>query len=169
MDALVKLPREIQVILGGLVLYVICSFLDWQSVSTPIGSYGDNLWHGFGVLVALVALVTLAWELVRAFDVKLSTGTVSPGTISAALALVLLVFTVIIFLDWSQFRSWPEYLGLILAIVIGVLAFRRARIEGVEMPNLPRTAAPAGGGTGGSTGGMSGGGEDSGDSGSSGT
>jgi|HubBroStandDraft_6_1064221.scaffolds.fasta_scaffold303858_1 hypothetical protein len=144
MDALMKLPRDTQIILGGLFLYFIFSFLDWQSAF----GYGVNEWHGFGVLVALIGVATLLWEAARAFDVKLPTGTVSPGLISVSLALVLAVFTVIIFLDWSDFRSWPEWVGLILALVIGGFALKRARDEGVQMPNLPKNTTSFGSGSG---------------------
>ncbi len=139
MDALMKLPRDVQIILGGTALFVIFSFLDWQSYSFGPYSIGANLWHGFGFVDALVAIVFLAWELMRAFGREVKIGDFPPGLISAALAGLLLVLTVIIFLDWSDYRSWPEWVGLLLAIGIGVIAFKRAKGEGVEMPNLPRT------------------------------
>jgi hypothetical protein len=147
MDALSKLSREAQVVLGGLVLFVIISFLDWQSVSIGPISYGDSLWHGFGVVVALVAIVFLLWEIGRLLNYNIELGDFTPGMISAVLALVLLVFTVIIFLDWSDFRSWPEWVGLILAVVIGVASFFRARAEGVEMPKMPANVSVGGSGS----------------------
>ena len=60
---------------------------------------------------------------------------------SAAFAIALLVFTVITFLDWSDFRHWPEWVGLLLSIVIAVVAFKRAKDEGVEMPKMPQSAS----------------------------
>ncbi len=144
MDALKKLPRDAQIVLGAAALYFIFSFLDWQSYSIGPFSYGLNLWHGFGVVVALLAIVLIVWELVRAFEVNISLGEVSPGLISVVLAELLLLFTVIIFLDWSQFRAWPMYLGLVLSIVIGGFALRRARDEGVEVPSMPKSTSPGG-------------------------
>jgi hypothetical protein len=146
MDALSKLSREAQVVLGGLVLFVIISFLDWQSYSIGPISWGVNLWHGFGVIVALVAIVFLLWEIGRLLDYNIELGEFTPGMVSAVLALVLLVFTVIVFLDWSDFRAWPEWVGLILAIAIGVASFFRARAEGVEMPKMPANVAVGGSG-----------------------
>ena len=55
MDALMKLSREVQIVLGGAVLYVIFSFLDWQQVSFGGISAGLNEWHGIGVVAALLA------------------------------------------------------------------------------------------------------------------
>jgi hypothetical protein len=141
MDALQKLSREAQVVLGGLVLFVIISFFDWQQASAFGFTVGQNLWHGFGVVVALVAVLFLAWEILRLVDYKIELGQFTHGMVSAALALVLLVFTVIVFLDWSAYRHWPEWVGLILAIAIGVASFMRAKAEGVEMPKMPSSVS----------------------------
>jgi hypothetical protein len=151
MDALMKLSRDVQIVLGGAVLYVILSFFDWQSYSAGGFSVGENEWHGIGVLSVLIAIVLVAWEVGRALDMKIAIGSLTPGMVSAGLALLLLVFTVITFLDWSQIRAWPEWVGLILSIAIGVAAFRRAKGEGVEMPQLPKNMGSMGGGGGGSS------------------
>jgi hypothetical protein len=153
MDALMKLSRDVQIVLGGTVLYVICSFLDWQSYSVGPFSFGVNEWHGFGVLVALVAVVLLAWEVMRLLGREITLGSLSPGLISVSLAIGLLVLTVIIFLDWSDYRAWPEWLGLVLSIAIAVFAVRRAKAEGVEMPTMPTGTGSIGAGR--SSGGMS--------------
>lgn len=142
MDALMKLSREAQGVLVGTVLFILLSFLDWQQASFdlgPLGSHtvGKSLWHGFGVIVALVAIVLLAWEIVRALDVKIELGGIEPGVISTSLAFLLGILTIIVFLDWSEVRHWPEYLGTLIAIAIAVLAFLRARKEGVGMPAMP--------------------------------
>ncbi len=149
MDALMKLSRDVQIVLGGAVLFFILSFLDWQSYSFGPYSVGVNLWHGFGVLVVLVAIVLLAWEVLRALGREVKIGSFPPGLISVALAGLLLVLTVIVFLDWSDYRSWPEWVGLVLAIVIAVFAFRRAKSEGVEMPTMPKGSMGGGSSTGG--------------------
>jgi len=146
MDALMKLSRDVQIVLGGAVLYVIISFFDWQSASGGVGVYsysvGFNEWHSFaGIITGLVALAIVGWELARVFDVKVPIGSLTPGLVSAGLAALLLVLTVLIFLDWSDYRAWPEFLGLILAIVIAFFAFKRAKGEGVEMPSLPKNTA----------------------------
>jgi hypothetical protein len=143
LEALKKLPREVQIVLGGVALYVIFSFFDWQSYYI----FSDNEWHGLGILAVLIAIVLLAWEISRFLNVQINLP-LSPGQVSAGLALLLLVLTVIIFFDWSQFRAFGEWAGLILSIVIAGAAFVRAKAEGVSMPEMPRNISVGGGGGG---------------------
>jgi hypothetical protein len=148
MDALNKLSREVQVVIGGAVLYLIFSFFDWQQVSVLTITAGRSEWVGVGVIAGLLAIALLLWEAARAFQMKVQLGSLTPGLVSVALALLLLLFTVITFLSHNEARHWPSYVGLILSIVIAVAAFGRARAEGVEMPDLQsatrtdRTPAP---------------------------
>jgi hypothetical protein len=146
LDALKKLSREGQVVLGGLVLFLILSFFDWQQVSGFGVTVGKNLWNGFGIIVILVAIVFLVWEVLRLLERAPNLGQFEPPIVSAALALILVVFTVIVFLDWSQYRHWPEWLGTIVAIVIAVASFLRARSEGVEVPKMPANVSMGSGG-----------------------
>ena len=144
-----------QIVLGGAVLYVVFSFFDWQQVSGNAGfgsiTIGFNLWHSFwGILVGLVVVALLAWEIMRLLDVKINTGSLSAGQVSAGLALLLLLMTVITFLDWSDFRNWPEWIGLILSLAIAGAAFMRAKAEGVTMPEMPKNISVGGTGGGGS-------------------
>ena len=160
MDTLKKLPRDLQVILGGSLLYLILSFLNWQQVCVNAPGIsacgGVSEWHGIGVLGGLLAVAVLAWEAVRLLGLKIEVGSLTPGFISLALALALLLLTVITFLSHSAFRHWPEWLALVLSVVIAAAAVRRARGEGVEMPNIGSTSS-AGGGAGSSSGGSTGG------------
>ena len=57
---------------------------------------------------------------------------------SVGLSVALLVLTVITFLDWSDYRHWPQYVGLLLAILLTVVAVKRGRDEGVTMPKMPQ-------------------------------
>src|SRR5579863_6550261 len=107
LDTLKKLPREVQIVLGGTVLYIILSFFDWQSYSYGGFSVGKNEWNGLGIICVLLAIVLLAWELTRLLNITINTP-LTPGQVSVGLALLLALFTVITFLDWSQLRSWPE-------------------------------------------------------------
>jgi hypothetical protein len=133
MNTFKQLSRDLQVVLGGTVLYLIMSFLDWQQVSVGPLTAGVTEWHGIGILAGLLALALLAWEVTRLFSIKIELP-LTPGQVSVGLALLLLLFTVITFLSHSSFRHWPEYLGLLLSIAVAVAAVRRARTEGVEMP-----------------------------------
>ncbi len=148
MDALMKLSREVQIVLGGAVLYLIFSFFDWQQVSYLGVSAGRSEWSGIGVVAGLLVLVLLAWEAARLFEVKIELGSLTPGLVSVGLALLLLVFTVITFLSHNEARHWPAWIGLLLSIVIAVFAVKRAQSEGVEMPSVSKsTSGTAGSGS----------------------
>jgi len=133
MDMLKKLPREVQVVLGGSLLYLIFSFLDWQQVSFLGAHAGISEWHGVGVIAGLLALALLLWEGARLFGVRLEFGPITAGLGSIGLALLLVLFTVITFLTHNEARHWPAWVGLLLSIAITVAAFRRARTEGVDV------------------------------------
>lgn len=133
MDMLKKLPPEVQVVLGGSLLYLVVSFFDWQQVSFLSVSAGINEWHGVGVIAGLLVVALLAWEGARLAGVRIAFGPITPGLGSIGLALLLLVFTVITFLSHNEARHWPAWVGLLLSIVITAAAFRRARSEGVDV------------------------------------
>ena len=137
MDRIKNLPREAQATLSGLILFIIFSFFDWQQVSVGPYTAGRTLWHGIGIITILIAIAYFIWEIGRALDYKVELGQVTPGMTSAGLAIALLVFTVITFLDWSDYRHWPQWIGLLIAILIAIVAFPRAKKEGVEMPKMP--------------------------------
>jgi hypothetical protein len=136
MDMLRKLPREVQVVLGGSLLYLLFSFFDWQQVSFFGAHAGITEWHGVGVIAGLLALALLAWEGARLLGLRIEFGPITPGLGSIALALLLLLFTVITFLTHNEARHWPAWAGLLLSIAITVAAFRRARGEGVDVREL---------------------------------
>ncbi len=136
-EFLAKLPREVQVVLGGSVLYLVFSFFDWQQVSALGITVGVTEWHGIGVVAALLAIAVLVWELVRLYQPELHVGTLAPGLVSVGLVLLLLVFTVITVLTHTEARHWPAWLGLVLAVVVAAAGLGRARGEGVKVPDLP--------------------------------
>lgn len=143
MDGFMKLSREAQIVIGGTVLLLIVSFLDWQQVSFGPISAGANEWHGIGIFAGLLLFALLAWEAVRLFGVKVSLGSLSDGLVSVGLALLVALFTLIYFLSHGDARHWPAWIGLILAIVVAVAAVMRARAEGVQMPEMPSSSAGA--------------------------
>jgi len=152
LETLKNLPREVQVVLGGSILYIIFSFFDWQQVSFNSdfggGSFGYSEWRGFGVITALVAIVLLVWEIGRLLNVQIGLGSVTPGQVSLGLALLLLLFTIITFGTHNEARHWPAWVGLVLSLVIAAAALMRAKVEGVAMPEIPRNISlgSAGGG-----------------------
>lgn len=139
MDVFTKLSRDAQIILGATLLYVIVSFFNWQQVSFT--TVGETEWAGIGYVAALVAIVLLAWELARALSIKIPVGDLAPGLISATLALLLVLFTVITFLTEGTPRAWPAFVGLICCLVIGVVAYRRAKLDGVGLPSIPSSSS----------------------------
>ena len=146
MDRLKNLSRETQVVLGASVLYFIFSFLDWQQVSISGFTAGVSEWDGIGWLAGLLVVAVLVWEGVRLAGGKIEMGSVTPGLVSVVLALLLLLFTVIVFFDHSTARHWPAWIGLILSIVIAGAALVRAKAEGVQMPKMPSTPSSSGSG-----------------------
>jgi hypothetical protein len=140
MEMLKKLSLNAQLVLLGSILYVIASFLDWQSYHGLVTSTEWN--GGTGVIAGLLVLFLIAWELARGFDLKIAVGSLSPSLISVTLAEALLLFTVIKFLSTS-FRAYASWLGLIFAIAIGVFALLRAKEEGVQMPSAVSSGTAA--------------------------
>jgi hypothetical protein len=138
MDGIMKLPREVQATLSGLILFVIFSFFDWQQASIGPYTVGRNLWHGIGIITVLIAICYLAWEIGRAMHYEVKLGEVTPAMSSVGLSVALLIFTVITFFDWSDYRHWPQYVGLLLAILLTVVAAKRGKDEGVTMPKMPQ-------------------------------
>ena len=91
MDRFNALGRGLQLMLVGSVLLLIDTFLNWQSIDTPIGSFGRSAWHGLGgVLLGLLVIVLLAWLFVRlaAVDIQLP---VSASLIAAFLAFLIFI------------------------------------------------------------------------------
>lgn len=139
MDLIKRLSLTEQVMIGGSLLYVIFSFLDWQQACASGGGVevcgGASEWHGVGVIAALLGIAVFAWEVSRRLGAAKQLGGISPELVSVALALLLTLFTVITFLTHNEFRHWPQWIGLLLSIVIGVAALTRGRAEGVAMPS----------------------------------
>jgi len=136
MDNFRRLSPPEQIVFVGAIVALIVSFLDWQQVCVSIvnACAGASEWNGVGTVAALLIVVLLGWEVARLLGKDPELGSVTPGQVSAVLALLLLVFTLITFLSHNEARHGPAWIGLLAAIVIAVAAFVRARNEGVEMP-----------------------------------
>ncbi|MEI8105690.1 MAG: hypothetical protein WCH31_07595 [Actinomycetes bacterium] len=145
MDALKNLPREVQFVLGGGLLYLIVSFLNWQQASAFGISVGRTEWVGVGVVAGLLIVALLLWEAARFFAIEIPLGTLSAGFVSLALALLLVLFTVLTFLTHNEARHWPSWVGLLLSFTIAGAAVVRAKAEGVHMPEMTTGSHPVGG------------------------
>ena len=93
-----KLTHGAKVVIGATIAFLIVSLFRWQEVDLlGIAKAGANMWHGWGVLAGLIALAILVWEALRLANLKVEIG-LTPAMVTAALAILLLVFTVLKFL-----------------------------------------------------------------------
>jgi hypothetical protein len=134
-----------QVLLVGGLLLFIDLFLDWQQVCATIPGFGSRCggvsgWHGIGVLVGLLTIALILWEAIGAFNVDLGDAlrNLPTALISVALAAAVTLFTIIEFLTHNEFRHWPAWIGLILAIVIAIGGWLRFS----ESPTTTTTPSP---------------------------
>ena len=127
MDHLKAMSRSSHLIAWGGLLLFIFLFFDWQQYH-GLGSTG---WHGWGVLVGLLTIALVVWEATQIFAVKLDLP-FKGALLTAGLAAGVLLFTIIKFLVDNEFRHWPAWIGLILAIVI-------AAISGIRETSRPRS------------------------------
>lgn len=144
MDHLKAMSRSSHLIAWGGLLLFIFLFFDWQQVSTAFGSAGRSGWHGWGVLVGILVIALVAWEAMQIFAVKLELP-FKAAYLTVGLCAAVLLFTVIKFLVDNEFRHWPAWVGLILAILIAVGGyFRYAGDEPteVQLPRKPSDAPP---------------------------
>jgi hypothetical protein len=113
-----------KLILGAGLLLFIDTFLNWQSVSTPLGSYGQNGWHGFwGVLIGLMTLAILSLVAARAFGIAIPP-TVPDGLVTLALGGLIVLFALIKALS-DSYTAWPAYAGIVLGAGVAVGAWLR--------------------------------------------
>jgi hypothetical protein len=139
MDAISAIPRATKATIATSALYLLLSFFSWQRHSFgAAGTYAQPLWHGLGMLAALLAVAYLGWEIVRLLYPDPDSVPVNPEIVSAAAAGLLLLLNLIIFFDWSEYRAWPAFLGLLLMVGNAGAAFYRAHQAGITLPQLDK-------------------------------
>jgi len=136
MDRFNALERGVQLMLIGGVLLLIDLFLPWQDFGNEFSDAAGvdasfSGWRGFGgVLVGLLTIVLLAWVIVRLASVDIPLP-VSTAMTAAIIGTLILIFTIIKLLtilgDEATIWAW---VGLVLAIVIAVGAFRTVQEAG---------------------------------------
>ena len=142
MDQFNALSTGRKLILGAGLLLFIDTFFNWQSVSTPIGSFGQSGWHGFwGVLIGLMTLAILALVAGRAFGVAIPP-TVPDGLVTLALGGLIVLFALIKALS-DSFTAWPAYVGIVLGAGVAAGAWLNFQDSGEALPNFSPASAAA--------------------------
>jgi hypothetical protein len=135
MDRFNALSMGRKLILGAGLLLFIDTFLNWQSVSTPLGSYGQNGWHGFwGVLIGLMTLAILSLVAGRAFGIAIPP-TVPDGLVTLALGGLIVLFAIIKALS-DSYTAWPAYAGIVLGAGVAAGAWLNFQDSGEALPNF---------------------------------
>jgi hypothetical protein len=143
MDQLKALSRSSQLLLGAGLLFFIFLFFDWQQVDVGIATAGRSGWHGWGTAAGIFVIVLLLWEAAQVLGVKLPELPVKAVMLTAGVAALVLLFTIIKFFDDNEFRHWPAWVGLILAIAIGVGGFLRWSGDAIKVMDRPVRTPPA--------------------------
>lgn len=155
MERFNALGRGAQLMLVGAVLLLIDLFLPWQDFGNELtDAVGVDAsfsgWRGFaGVVLGLLTIVLLAWLIVRLASVNIPLP-VSTAMSAAVIGTLILIFAIIKLLtilgDEQTIWAW---IGVVLAIVIAVGAFRAVQEAGgvdtlrTEASSLGGAAAPA--------------------------
>jgi hypothetical protein len=151
MDKLAELNHGAKVVLGSAIAFLILSFFNWQEVDLgAFGEAGVSMWNGVGWIAGLLAIAIIVWQAIRLTNFNLEIG-VGPAMVTAFLAVLLLLFTVIKFFADSEFRTWAAWVGLILAIVVCVGAWMNMQATGESFGDLQKLGGGTGGGGGGGT------------------
>ncbi len=143
MDQIKAMSRSSQLLLGAGLLLFIFLFFDWQQVSVGPYTVGQSGWHGWGTATGIFLIILLLWEAVQILGVKLPELPLKPVMISAGLAALVLLFTIIKFLVDDTARHWPAWIGLILGIAIGVGGWLRWSGDAPKEMQIARTTPPA--------------------------
>jgi hypothetical protein len=155
MDKFNELTTGAKLVLGAAIVFLIVSFFEWFEVGGDIGEAaeafgvdnGVSMWNGVGWIAGLLAIALIVWQAIRLANIELEIG-VTPAMITAALAALTLLFTVIRFIDKpggdAVDRTFWAWLGLALAIVIAIGAWMNMQASGESLADIRSTF---GGGT----------------------
>ena len=143
MDTFNKLTTGAKLMVVAGVLLFVDSWFSWFKV----GDIGvDNMWGGLGVLAGLLLIVLLVWHGLRLANVSFEIG-VSDSLISGALAVLILLFVVIRFIDKPGSgavsdaidRSFWAWVGLVLAILLVVGAWLNMQAAGESFGDMRKS------------------------------
>jgi hypothetical protein len=135
MDRMNELTTGAKVVLGATIAFLIVSFFHWQEVDLGIVEAGRNMWHGWGVLAGLLAILLLAWEALRLANVKVDLP-FSASMAGAVVAVLVALATILKFLVDNEFRTFWAWLGLVFAIVMVVGAWLNMQSSGESLSDM---------------------------------
>ena len=148
MDKLSELSHGAKVVLGAAIAFLVFSFFNWFKYTGPGadqieavgGDIGISMWHGVGWIAGLLAIAIIVWQAIRLANINVEIG-VTPSMITAALAVLLVIFAFIRFIDKPSGgdlvgRTFWAWLCLALAIVIVVGAWMNMRAAGDSLTGI---------------------------------
>jgi hypothetical protein len=145
MEQLRDLSTGAKIVLGAAVAFLIVSFFSWFDYDGPGSELADELgadtswsmWHGIGWIAGLLAIALVVWQALRVANIELEIG-VTASMVTAALALLLVIFTFIRFVDTPSAldRTVWAWLGLALAIVVAVGAWLNMQAAGESLASV---------------------------------
>jgi hypothetical protein len=151
MDKFKELTTGAKLVLGAAVLLFVFSWFTWFEIEGDItGVASVNMWNGIGVLAGLLLIALIVWQGLRLANINLEIG-VTPAMITAALAVLTLVFVFIRWIDKPggdlgaevYDRTIWAWIGLALAIVLVVGAFLNMQAAGEGIADIRAAAAGA--------------------------
>jgi len=130
-----RMSAASKILLIASVLLFIDLFLAWQKVCI-LGFCGTaSGWHGWGILVGILVIVIIVMEVLILASVPVNVGTdTMRNQVEAGIAWAVLVFTLIKFFVDNEFRKWPAWVGLVLAIIIAYGGWMRWQESKVTTP-----------------------------------
>ena len=148
MDKFKELTTGAKLVLGAAVLLFVFSWLKWFEVD-EVG-FEENMWNGIGVLAGLLLIALIVWQGLRLANINLEIG-VTPAMITAALAVLTLIFVFIRWIDKpgggivaeAYSRTIWSWIGLALAIILVVGAFLNMQAAGEGIAEIRAAAAGA--------------------------
>ena len=133
-----KMTTAAKIILVSGIVYLINLFLPWNKVCAgggdiggiAIPSYCVNVGgtHGLGIVLLLLVIVIIAMEImiIMGLDANMPMEAKQRQVIGSGLVGLLLILTLLkVLLVDNDYLSWPAWLGIILAAIMGYGGFMR--------------------------------------------